>query len=430
MISIAEVKIWNKKVGAIAYDTEKGEGSFEFENSFLATGWDLSPVKMPLSVAKGKIFSFPELKTSHTFKGLPGLLADVLPDKYGNAMINAWLARNGRPAGSLNPVEILCFIGKRGMGALEFSPVHPKTYDTQTKININDLVQVAEAILSDRKIFATNLSTNDERAITDILKIGTSAGGARAKAIIAFNPVTKEVRSGQTATAKGFEHWLIKFDGVQDQQFGASNGYGRVEMAYYEMAKACAIEMMESRLLEENGRAHFMTRRFDRPTEKEKLHVQTFCAMMHYDFNEVGIYSYEQIFELMRFLNLPYPQQEQLFRRMVFNVMARNCDDHTKNFAFVMHQNGTWKLSPAYDVCHAYRPGSTWVNQHSLSINGKRQDITREDLMETASNMNIKKAKQIIDLVSHVVRHWNDYADQQKVDENLKNAIGKTLLNL
>ena len=430
MISIAEVKIWNKKVGAIAYHTEKGEGSFEFENSFLATKWDLSPVKMPLSTAKGKIFSFPELRNSPTFKGMPGLLADVLPDKYGNALINAWLARNGRPAGSLNPVEILCFIGKRGMGALEFSPVQPKAYDTQTKININDLVQVAEAILSDRKIFSANLSTNDERAITDILKIGTSAGGARAKAIIAFNPITKEVRSGQTATAPGCNHWLIKFDGVQDQQFGVSNGYGRVEMEYYEMAKDCAIEMMESRLLEENGRAHFMTRRFDRPTEKDKLHVQTFCALMHYDFNEVGMYSYEQLFELMRLMQLPYPQQEQLYRRMVFNVMARNCDDHTKNFAFVMNQNAEWKLSPAYDICHAYRPGSVWVSQHSLSVNGKRQNITREDLIETASNMNIKKAKYIVDQVSDVVNNWNNYADQQKVDVTLKNAIGKTLLNL
>jgi serine/threonine-protein kinase HipA len=427
MISIADIKIWNKKVGAIAYDTDKGEGAFEFENSFLSTNWNLSPIKMPLAQAKGKIFVFPELRDTNTFKGMPGLLADVLPDKYGNALMNAWLSRNGRPAGSLNPVEMLCFIGKRGMGALEFSPVQPKVSASSTQLNIGDLVQVAENILSDRQNFATNLSKDEERAMTDILKIGTSAGGARAKAIIAYNPLTKEVRSGQTATTQGFQHWLIKFDGVQDKQFGASSGYGRVEMAYYMMATDCGIDMMESRLLEENGRAHFMTRRFDRPNEKDKLHVQTFCALMHYDFNEVGLFSYEQLFELMRVLQLPYPQQEQLYRRMVFNVLARNCDDHTKNFAFTMHQNEEWKLSPAYDICHAYRPGSTWVSMHSLTINGKRQHISRADLLEVASNMNIKKAKQIIDQVNAVVKNWSKYAEQQKVDAELRDAIGNTL---
>ncbi len=430
MISIAEVKIWNKKVGAIAYDTDKGVGSYEFEPSFLSTNWNLSPIKMPLLQAKGKIFEFSELKNSQTFKGMPGLLADVLPDKYGNALMNTWLSKNGRQAGSLNPVEMLCFIGKRGMGALEFSPVQPKVNSSSTQLIIGDLVQVAENILSDRQNFSSNLSIDEERALTDILKIGTSAGGARAKAIIAFNPLTKEVRSGQTTTTLGFQHWLIKFDGVQDKQFGASCGYGRVEMAYYNMATDCGIDMMESRLLEENGRAHFMTRRFDRPNEKDKLHVQTFCALMHYDFNEVGIYSYEQMFELMRVLQLPYPQQEQLFRRMVFNVLARNCDDHTKNFAFTMQQNGEWQLSPAYDVCHAYRPGSTWVSMHSLTINGKRQNISHADLLEVASNMNIKKAKQIIDQVNEVVNNWNSYAEQQKVDISLRDAIGNTLVNI
>jgi serine/threonine-protein kinase HipA len=430
MISVAEIKIWNKLVGAIVYDHNKREGLFEYENKFLAAHWSLSPIKMPLDNAKGKIFVFHELKNSPTFKGMPGLLADVMPDKYGNAMINAWLSRNGRPRGSLNPVEILCFIGKRGMGALEFFPVQPKTTDTITKLNIDNLIHLVDDILSERKNFSTNLSVEDDRAMADILKIGTSAGGARAKAIIAYNPITKEVKSGQMNLPSGFYHWLIKFDGVVDKQFGVSNGYGRVEMAYHEMAKDCGIEMMESRLLEENGRAHFMTRRFDRPNEKDKLHVQTFCALMHYDFNEVGMYSYEQLFETMRILNLPYSQRAQLYLRMVFNVMARNCDDHTKNFAFVMNQNGEWKLSPAYDICHAYRPGSTWVSQHSLTINGKRQHINRNDLLNVASNMNIKKAKSIIDLVCAVVEKWNNYAEQQKVDAELRDAIGKTLLKL
>ncbi len=428
MISIADVKIWNKKVGAIAYDTDRAEAAFEFEHSCLQSNWNLSPLKMPIQQAKGKIFVFPELRNSQTFKGMPGLLADVLPDKYGNALINAWLARNGRPAGSLNPVEMLCFIGKRGMGALEFSPVQPKVTASSTQLIISNLVQVTENILSDRHNFSTNLSADEERALTDILKIGTSAGGARAKAIIAFNPLTKEVRSGQTTAIPGFQHWLIKFDGVQDTQFGASNGYGRVEMAYYQMATDCGIEMMESRLLEENGRAHFMTRRFDRPDEKEKLHVQTFCALMHFDFNDVGMYSYEQLFQLMRVLQLPYPQQEQLYRRMVFNVLARNCDDHTKNFAFTMQQDGIWKLSPAYDVCHAYRPQSTWVSMHCLTVNGKREHISRADLEAVATNMNIKKAKQIIKQVNDVVNNWSNYADTQKVDTILRDAIGNTLL--
>jgi serine/threonine-protein kinase HipA len=430
MDSVAQIKIFNKKVGAVAYYNTKGLAYFEFEDSFLKTGLDLSPIKMPIKNAKGKIFSFAELSRSNTFKGMPGLLADVLPDKYGNALINNWLAKNGRPTGSLDPVETLCFIGKRGMGALEFNPVNPPTANNSTKIEIGSMVQVAQDILSERKIFATNLSAEEEKAMADILKIGTSAGGARAKAIIAYNPLTKEVKSGQTDAPKGFSHWLIKFDGVDDEQFGASNGYGRVEMAYHKMAIDCGIEMMECKLFEENGRAHFMTRRFDRPTENTKLHVQTFCALQHYDFNEVGLYSYEQLFETMRILNLPYSQHEQLYRRMLLNVMGRNCDDHTKNFAFIMNEKGIWKLSPAYDVCHAYRPASPWVSKQSLSVNGKRENITKDDLFSVAKLLSIKKAAKMVTQVSEVVNRWNDYADEQKVPTNLRDAINATLLQL
>jgi serine/threonine-protein kinase HipA len=430
MDSVAQIKIFNKKVGAVAYDNKKSIAFVEFEDSFLKTGFDLSPIKMPIKNAKGKIFSFAELSRSNTFKGMPGLLADVLPDKYGNALINNWLAKNGRPTGSLDPVETLCFIGKRGMGALEFNPANPPTVNNSTKIEIGNMVQIAQDILSERKIFSTNLSAEEEKAMADILKIGTSAGGARAKAIIAYNPLTKEVKSGQTDAPAGFSHWLIKFDGVDDEQFGASNGYGRVEMAYYKMATDCGIEMMESRVFEENGRAHFMTRRFDRPTENTKLHVQTFCAMQHYDFNDVGLYSYEQLFETMRILNLPYPQHEQLYRRMLLNVMGRNCDDHTKNFAFVMDEKGEWKLSPAYDVCHAYRPASPWVSKQSLSVNGKRENISKDDLLSVAKSLSIKKALHIFTQVSEVVNKWNEYADEQKVPEKLRDGIGKTLVLL
>ena len=430
MIETAFVNIWNNRVGAIAWDASSGVGSFEFEPSFFKYNWDLAPLQMPLAEAQGRIISFPELKTSPTFKGLPGLLADVLPDKYGNTLINTWLTRRGRPTDSMNPVETLCFIGKRGMGALEFEPPVPKVSDVSRKIEINDLVQIVNEILTGRQNFATNLLENEEKSLLDLLKIGTSAGGARAKAVIAFNPETKEVRSGQVAAPKGFSYWLIKFDGVSDSQFGASYGYGRVEMAYHLMANDAEIEMTACRLLEENGRAHFMTQRFDREPGKGKIHMQSFCAMQHFDFNEINSYSYEQLFETMRLLGLPYPQAEQLFRRMVFNVIARNCDDHTKNFAFIMDKTGTWKLSPAYDVCYSYRPGSTWVRQQSLSVNGKRQNITRDDFIAVAKRMNIKKAPKIVAQINEVVNNWPKYAEETKVNTALRDAISKTLINL
>ena len=428
MIQNAYINIWGKRVGAIHWNQDSGIADFEFDTGFFQHKFDVAPLKMPLETARGKIFSFPELAGSSTYKGLPGLLADVLPDRYGNALINAWLARVGRPSGSMNPVEMLCFTGKRGMGALEFEPVVPKSADQATKVEIGSLAEVAQQILSGRQFFQTDLSHDEQKALSDILKIGTSAGGARAKAVIAYNPETGEVKSGQADAPKGFSQWLLKFDGVDHSQFGTTSGYGRVEMAYYLMAIECGIEMMECRLFEENGRAHFLTRRFDRLPSDEKLHVQTFCAMMHYDFNDIYSYSYEQLFQTMRMLRLTYPEAEQMYRRMVFNVMAQNCDDHTKNFAFTMNQSGEWKLTPAYDICHAYSPGSAWVSQHALSINGKRQGITRDDLLEVGRQMNVKKAPAIISQISEVVARWPEFAEQTKVDSQLLDAIGKTLL--
>ena len=430
MITTAYINIWNKRVGAIAWNQNTGIATFEYQPSFFENEWDLSPLKMPMDGAAKKIFSFSELRDVITFKGLPGLLADVLPDKYGSRLINVWLAQNGRPANSMNPVELLCFIGKRGMGALEFEPALPKVNNEATKIELNSLIHIAQEILSGKQHFNTNLSANESKALSDILKIGTSAGGARAKAVITFNPLTNEIRSGQAEAPHGFSHWLLKFDGVVDQQIGTSSGYGRVEMAYYLMAQSAAIEMTECRLLEENNRAHFMTKRFDRASDNVKFHVQSFCAIMHYDFNEIAAFSYEQLFETMRSMLLPYPDAEQLFRRMVFNVMAKNCDDHTKNFSFIMDKAGKWRLAPAFDICHAFRPGSTWVSQHSLSINGKRQNITRDDLLQVAKRMNIKKAVAIIDQVHAAVCKWNDFASQANVENVLRDAIAKTLLLL
>jgi serine/threonine-protein kinase HipA len=432
MVVAAEVWLWDRLAGAILWDEFQQLASFEFDQSFLRSGWDIAPITMPLRQGK-RLYSFPEIRRGRndafdTFKGLPGLLADMLPDKYGNQLINAWLVQNGRPTDSLNPVELLCFIGKRGVGALEIKPSLRTEASKSTSLELDSLVSIANKILNTRESFQTDLSQEEEEAMADILKIGTSAGGARAKAVIAFNPKTGEVKSGQVKAPKGFTYWLIKFDGVTDSQFGASVGYGRVEMAYYLMAKEAGIEMNESRLLEENGRAHFMTKRFDRTDSGEKIHMQSLCGMRHFDFNQVGIYSYEQVFETMRMLRLSYPEAEQLFIRMVFNVFARNCDDHTKNFAFLMDQSGKWKLSPAYDICHAYRPGSLWVSSQSLQVNGKREGITDADFLEIARKMNIKKPDEKIDQVRKAIKRWEEFADKVGVDERLRDAILKTLL--
>lgn len=434
MITTAFVKIWGELVGAIAWDAETELGSFEFDKSFLELNWDLAPIKMPLEKAT-KIFSFPELRADrnseyNTFKGLPGLLADVLPDKYGNRLINAWLAQNGRPEGSMNPVETLCFIGERGMGAIEFEPTQFPNQQNIINVEINTLVDVAQQMLSKRKQFKTNLGVNEKEAMKDILKIGTSAGGARPKAVIAYNEKTEEVKSGQGSSPEGFEQWMIKLDGVSDEQFGKSLGYGRVEMAYYNMAIDSGIEMMESKLLEENGRAHFMTKRFDREGAKVKHHVQTFCAIEHFDFNEVTSFSYEQLFQTMRKLRLGYPDAEQMFRRMVFNVVSRNCDDHTKNFSFMLKQNENWQLSPAYDICHAYRPDSQWVSQHALSVNGKRKGINMEDLLKVGNSMNIKKSQAIVGHISNVVMQWKAYAAAVDIDKAMVDKIQSTLVLL
>lgn len=430
MITTAYINIWKHRAGAIAWDDSTGVGSFEFEPSFLKNNLDISPLKMPVNIPEGKIFSFPELRASNSFRGLPGLLADMLPDRYGNALINAWLARHGRPQNSMNPVEILCFIGKRGMGAIEIEPAFPKGSDRAGKVEIDELVRIADDILSGRKEFSARLTEDEEKAMSDILKMGTSPAGARAKVLIAFNPATGEVRSGQADAPKGFSQWLLKFDGVTDVQFGTSNGYGRVEMAYHLMAKDARIEMSECRLLEEKGRAHFMTQRFDRKPGNIKVHMQSFFAMQHFDFNDINSFAYEQLFETMRALGLSYPQAEQLFRRMVFNVLARNCDDHTKNFAFLMTEDGKWRLSPAFDLCHSYRPGSTWVSRQSLSVNGKRQNIRRDDFLSVAKQMNLKKAPSIVTDINKIVSNWHEYAEQTKVTPDLRDSIDKTLVKL
>jgi serine/threonine-protein kinase HipA len=430
-MNVAIVKIWGQQVGAVAWEDQTGLASFEYDTTFKNLNWELSPLKMPINSGRG-VFSFPELKQGKndlydTFKGLPGLLADVLPDRYGNELINLWLAQQGRPLNSMNPVEMLCFIGTRGMGAMEFEPANFNVNESSFSIEMDSLVDIAKKMLSQKVSFQTNLKKYNEQAIMQIITIGTSAGGARPKAVIAYNEKSGEVRSGQTIAPKGFEHWLLKLDGVSDVQLGASDGYGRVEMAYYNMAISCGIDMMPSMLFEENGRAHFMTKRFDREQGDIKHHMQTLCAINHFDYNSVTSFSYEQLFQTMRELSLSYADAEQMFRRMVFNVISRNCDDHTKNFAFRLKKEGKWELAPAYDLCHAYRPNHQWVSQHALSINGKRKDINKSDLLVIGNSIHCKRAAEIVDEIESIVMNWDRFASEVGVSKELIEAIDVTI---
>lgn len=418
------MNIYGKRVGAVAWDPNRGLASFEYDPQFKLEELPIAPIKMP---NKNRIYSFPEFRDSETFKGMPGLLADALPDRYGKELINAWLARQGRPENSLNPVELLCFIGKRGMGALEFEPVTGKESNSYD-LELSDLIETTKALLEKKEELNISTQHNMEDVMLDVLKMGTSAGGARPKAIIAYNEKTHKIKSGQTLAEDGFEHWLIKFDEISDVQFGVSKGYGRVEMAYYKMATDFGIDMMESRLIEEKHRVHFMTKRFDRVGRNQKVHTQTLCALQHYDFANITSYSYEQVFQTMRLLRLTYAEAEQMYKRMVFNVVARNCDDHTKNFAFLMDTQGKWKLAPAYDICFAYRPDSVWVSQHNLSINGKRKNFERKDLISIAEQNSIRNPEKIIDQALDLVKNWKQYAAMYQVDPILAQQIAGELI--
>lgn len=427
MNTVASIKIWDRKVGAVLWDESKNVGVFEFDKNFIDSGLDLSPITLPLSEAsKGRrVFSFPFLNFE-TFKGLPGLLADSLPDKFGNQVIDAWLAQQGKTAQSFNPVDRLCYIGKRGMGALEFEPESGSSIIPSNKLEINALVEFAKEVLAERASFQTNLK--DEKGFSDILQVGSSAGGARAKAIIAYNQKTGEVRSGQIDGLDGFDYWLIKFDGVTNHQLGDPKGYGNIEYAYYLMATTAGINMMESELKIENQRAHFMTKRFDR-VNNQKMHMQTLCGLAHFDYNMPGSYSYEQALMIMRQMQLPYPDMEELFRRMVFNVMARNQDDHTKNISFLMNSEGKWSLSPAYDVTFAFNPSNFWLKAHQMTINGKKENIELNDVLSLAKNVNIKKPQQIIDECREAILKWDEFAEKAIIPLAQQKEI-KSLFNL
>ena len=420
MVNLAHVKIWDEMVGYLLWREDTQTATFEYTPEFRKLGLDLSPIVMPLS--QPRVFSFSNI-SKETFLGLPGLFADSLPDAYGKALLDRWLATNGR--NFANPIERLCYQGKRSMGALEFEPAQNDYLESSSNIEIDSLVETAREVLNQKEAFSTNMSDTKE-SLLNIIKVGTSAGGQRAKAIIAYNDETKEVRSGQIEAPDGFEHWLLKLDGVTNTELGDPQHYGKIEYVYHLMAKEAGIEMTECRLLEENGRAHFMTKRFDRH-RNNKIHMQTLCGIAHYDYKMLRAYSYEQAFQIMRRLRLSYDQAEEMYRRMVFNVVARNQDDHTKNISFLMNRSGKWKLSPAYDVSWAYNPQGDWTSKHQMSINNKWDNITRDDLTTVARNMNIKHSNEIIEQVIHAVSLWRNFAQQLDIPESTITQIENTL---
>lgn len=430
MSTVAEVKLWGRTIGAVALADGGNVASFEYDNQFARSGIEIAPLTMPLA---STVYRFPALGRD-TFHGLPGLLADSLPDKFGNALIDAWLATQGRQPDSFNVVERLCYTGSRGMGALEFSPVKGPKARTSQKIQVDQLVKLASEVLTHRQRLAETFGDDAQKAsaLKQILQIGTSAGGARAKAVIAWNPVTHEVRSGQVKAPEGFGYWLLKFDGVsgnKDKELEDPKGYGAIEYAYYLMARDAGIHMNECRLLEEKGRQHFMTQRFDRLDNGGKLHMQSLCALAHYDFNLAGAYSYEQALQVIKRLQLPMCDVEQQFRRMVFNVVARNQDDHVKNIAFLMDKQGAWSLSPAFDVTYSYQPAGRWTSMHQMTLNGKRDGFELADFVAVEKVAGLKRgqAKAILHDVQLVVFRWRDYADAAGVSQDHRDKIHNAL---
>ena len=423
MVDVAKVSMFGIPVGTFNWDSRYEVARFEYDHSFIGLGMEPSPLMMP--VQEGRVYSFANLGRD-TYRGLPGMLADSLPDTYGRALFDRWLALTGRTSG--NPIESLCFLGKRCMGALEFEPATDLSYNPHMKIEIDRLVEVAREALTEKSVFGTNLNDDRKAAVAEILRLGTSAGGQRAKAIIAYNKETGEVRSGQVEAPEGFDYYIIKLDGVSAKAgFRETENYGRLEYSFYKLAKECGIEMTECFIIEENGRAHFLTKRFDRKDGK-KVHMQTLCGIAHFDYRLHRAYSYEQAFNVMRALRLSYAEARQMFRRMVFNVMIRNQDDHTKNISFLMEEDGKWHLSPAYDMGYAYNPNGGWTATHQMSINGKYDDITRNDLLTFASQNNIKDATSIIDEVCEATSHWESIAKDCGVPDSVIDKIKRNFI--
>ena len=425
----AEVRLWGRTIGAVSMGDGDDHAAFQYDPAFARSGIEVSPITMPLG---DRIYTFPALPPA-TFRGLPGLLADSLPDRFGNAVIDAWLSTQGRPPESFNAVERLCYVGSRGMGALEFAPSTGPATRAANVLRVDALVELASAILGERQHWSTSLA-EDVRAgaLNDILRVGTSAGGARAKAVIAWNRETNEVRSGQIAAGSGFEDWLLKLDGVAgnvDKALDDPKGYGAIEYACSLMARAAGITMAECRLLEEGHRRHFMTRRFDRLPGGGKLHMQSLGALAHLDYNLPGAHAYEQAMLIIRRLNLPAESVEEFFRRMTFNIVARNQDDHVKNVAFLMDKRGAWALAPAFDVIYSYNPSGPWTATHQMTMNGKRDGFTRRDFRDCGRSALLTRgrADAIVDQVVEAAARWPEFADQARVPEESRNEVGRHL---
>ena len=424
-MEFADIFLWGVRIGSVSRKNGAPCVDFEYSPELYGSGIEPSPLMMPVG---RKVFSFPELP-ERSFHGLPGLLSDSVPDKFGNAVIDVWLRGQKREPGSLSPIERLCYTGTRGMGALEYRPALFSEGDAAEAVRVEALARLADDVLRVRREARTEL-VPDMKKYSSILKVGSSAGGARAKALIGWNEKTGEVRSGQIALPSDFGYWLIKFDGVTgngDKEEDDKWGYGRVEYAYYLMARAAGIDMTECRLWEKR---HFMTRRFDRLPDGGKLHMQTLGAMAHFDFNNPMLYSYEQAFRITRQVVNDVRAERELFRRMVFNVLAWNCDDHVKNISYLMDRAGEWRLAPAYDECYAYNPNGAWTSGHQMSINGKKTDVADEDLVQAGkvAGLSEKECKVVISEVRDAVRAWPKFAEEAEVKEEFVAKIGARLM--
>lgn len=434
MNTSSEIKLWGTTIGAVTLKEGERFATFEYNPSFIQTGIQVAPITMPLSKA---VYRFPNLEYA-SFHGLPGLLSDSLPDKFGNELINAWLAKQGRLPQFFNAVERLCYTGQRGMGALEYFPVLSDMTDVSEQVNVSKLVELASLVLENRNNLKAVIDECDRKNInaelSKIIKLGTSAGGARAKAVIAYNPKTKEVRSGQIETQKGFEYWLIKFSGVngnRDKETDDVLDFGLVEYAYYLMSKAAGINMSECCLLDDGINRHFMTRRFDRTLDGQKLHMQSLAGLCHFDFYKAGEYSYEQVFALMNRLDCNHAEKQDFFRRMIFNITACNCDDHVKNFSFLMDKSGAWHLAPAYDVCFAYNPNGKWTSSHQMTVNGKTAGFEKSDFEQCKKISGLKQSEVdgIIGQVLQAVQNWRNFAAEADVRDKMTDDISNCFVN-
>lgn len=414
------VYLWGRRVGALSWDAGRRVAQFQYDPEFIQAGLEISPLMMPLSQ---RVYQFNDLADTQTFKGLPGVIADSLPEKFGNRILDIYLANYGRNLEDLNPLERLSYVGSRGMGALEYEPdLDTRNLKEPIPVEVSDLVDVAQAVLADRKAADANMKID---GIETLVNVGTSAGGAKAKAVIAVNDQTQHVLSGQTDVPAGYEHWLLKFDEIDNDEHATSHQIGRIEYAYNEMAAEAGINTMDCRLLKDGDRAHFMTKRFDRVDGNARVHVCTFAGMMHADRDPPGNVGYERLFQVIRDLGLGQDSLNEMYRRMVFNICSRNQDDHTKNHAFLMFADGVWQLAPAYDLCFSYQPGNRFIEQHQMACNGKRDQFSLEDLKQAAIAADVKRPERIIDHVQHAVGQWRVIARDSGIDDKTTAAIGK-----